>query len=50
MDDRAGMGWKGFTISLIEILRWPVAWVIIFFLLREPIGRLIGAFAGKLSG
>ena len=37
------MDWKTLTVRLIEALRWPVAALVAVWLLREPIGRLIGA-------
>jgi hypothetical protein len=38
------IGWKQFAIRLIEALRWPAAFVAAVVILREPLGRLIGAF------
>lgn len=44
------MDWKAFTVRMIEVLRWPAAFVVVFFLLRGPIGQFVSALAGKLAG
>lgn len=39
------MDWKQFSIRLIEALRWPAAFALIVWLLREPIGVVMHAMA-----
>ena len=50
MRDANDLGWKAFTIRLIEVLRWPAAWAIIVYLLREPLASLIHRLLGGPSG
>lgn len=42
---RQDIGWKQFTIGVFDLIRWPVAVVVIFFLLRTPLERLLDAIA-----
>ena len=42
--------WKPATARLVEILRWPVAVVVIAHLFREPLYHLIASLAGHASG
>ena len=44
------IGWKQFTISLFDLVRWPVAVVVIFFLLRTPLEKLLDAIASAFRG
>jgi hypothetical protein len=39
------IGWKQFTIGIFDLIRWPIAVVVIFFLLRMPLERLLDAMA-----
>lgn len=39
------IGWKQFTISVLDLVRWPVAVVVIFLLLRVPIEKLLDTVA-----
>lgn len=39
------IGWKQFTIGIFDLIRWPIAVVVIFFLLRVPLERLLDAIA-----
>ena len=43
------MSWRSFTVRLIEALRWPFAFVVIFYLLRLPISELIASTAQALA-
>ena len=45
----ADIGWRSFTIRLIEAVRWPAAFVIVVYLLREPIGRFVDAITHGIS-
>ncbi|MFS0738808.1 hypothetical protein ABC347_17310 [Sphingomonas sp. 1P06PA] len=44
------MDWKRFVASLVESLRWPVAIIAIFIILRAPLSGLIGAATAGISG
>lgn len=43
------IGWKQFAIGIIEMLRWPAAVVLIFFLLRPQLQQLLGALVDALK-
>jgi hypothetical protein len=45
MEANNEIGWKQFSIRLIEALRWPVAFVAMVVILREPLSAMITAFA-----
>lgn len=49
VNEYASMDWKVFTIRAIDALRWPAAFAFAFFLVREPIGRLIAAVAVRIG-
>lgn len=42
-------GWKKFAVSVVDLLRWPVAFLVVALLLREPISRLIDALAAAIK-
>lgn len=37
------IGWKQFSIGLLELLRWPAIFVIIVVILHAPVERLLDA-------
>lgn len=47
MDERdqtyqpGAMSWKAFVVRLIEAVRWPIAFTVIVYLLREPLTALL---------
>ena len=53
-EDRAGaprgMDGKQFTVSLIDVLRWPVAFVAAVVILTAPLTAFIRAVTAALSG
>lgn len=49
MDRTTDIGWKQFAIALVDILRWPIATIIVVLLLRAPLERVLDAFATMLK-
>ncbi|SEN61336.1 hypothetical protein SAMN05192583_3151 [Sphingomonas gellani] len=49
MERPADIGWKQFSIGLMDILRWPIAAIVIVLLLRAPLDRVLDAFATMLK-
>jgi len=49
MDRPTDIGWKQFSIGLMDILRWPIATIIIVLLLRAPLERVLDALATMLK-
>lgn len=43
------IGWKQFTIRVIEALRWPAAAVAIAIILREPLTRLLNGLTTAIG-
>lgn len=43
------MDWKRFVASLVESLRWPVAIIAIFIILRAPLSGLIHAATAGIA-
>lgn len=44
------IGWRQFAINVVELIRWPVAFVVIVLLLRIPLTQLLDAIAAGLKG
>lgn len=45
-----GMDGKEFTVRLIDVLRWPAAFVAAVVILKEPLSALLRAMTGALTG
>jgi hypothetical protein len=43
------IGWKKFAVSVVDLLRWPAAFLIVAFFIKEPIGKLVEAMASALQ-
>lgn len=43
------MDWKQFVASLVASLRWPVAFIIIIMLLREPFTAMLNALTRTIA-
>lgn len=50
LDRPRGMDGKEFTVRLIDVLRWPAAFVAAVVILEEPLTALLRAITGALSG
>lgn len=51
IDDRPqGMNGKEFTVRLIDVLRWPAAFVAAVLILKQPLAGLLHAITGAVSG
>ncbi|WP_375401991.1 hypothetical protein [uncultured Sphingomonas sp.] len=50
MDDRRGMDGKQFVVSMIDVLRWPIAFVAAVLILREPLSAFLRAVTASLTG
>ncbi|HEU0066665.1 MAG TPA: hypothetical protein VFQ57_05430 [Sphingomonas sp.] len=50
MDGTRDIGWKQFAISILDMIRWPAAIVIIVFILRESLEQVLLAIAGAVRG
>lgn len=44
------IGWKQFAVKIVDLLRWPAAFLIVAFALRVPVARLVEALASALAG
>lgn len=50
IDRPQGMNGKEFTVRLIDVLRWPAAFVAAVLILKEPLAGLLRAITGAVSG
>ncbi|HEX8485491.1 hypothetical protein [Sphingomonas sp.] len=42
------IGWKQFSVSIFDLVRWPAAFVIVMAILREPLSTLINSVSAAL--
>lgn len=50
MNGPTDIGWKQFSIKVMDIVRWPAVVLIVAFVMRGPFERLIDAIAVALRG
>jgi hypothetical protein len=43
------IGWRQFAIRIVDLLRWPAAFLIVVFSLRGPVTSLVEALASALG-
>ena len=42
------MDWKSFTVRIIEVLRWPAAFIAVAVIFRAPLTALVVAITSTL--